>query len=111
MGANGSRPFIGRGSTLHGACDDLSTQLQHSFGSHVQVRLSQPVAEPPLSPRAHSPRYPGPYVALADMGDGKEHNVVLRRDPNAQLYYASVRFATTAAPPKGTQVKLSANDT
>jgi hypothetical protein len=89
MGSRSSRPFVGRGSTLSGACDDLTAQLQHHFGTHVQVRLSQPVAEPPLSPRARSPNYPGLYVALADMGDGRKRNVVLRRDPGAQLYYAS----------------------
>lgn len=92
MGANRSRPFIGRGSTLNGACDDLSNQLQRAFGPQVHVRLSPPVAEPPLSPRAALSSYAGPYVALAEMGDGKEHNVVLRRDPSASLYYASVRI-------------------
>lgn len=92
MGTRHSRPFVGRGSTLTGACDDLSQQLQRHFGSHVHVRLSEPVAEPPLSPRARTPNYPGPYVALAEMGDGREHNVTLRRDPAAHLYYASVKI-------------------
>lgn len=30
------------------------------------------------------------------MGGGRERNVVLRRDPGAQLYYASVRIESKA---------------
>lgn len=33
MGTRHSRPFVGRGSTLTGACDDLSQQLQRHFGT------------------------------------------------------------------------------
>lgn len=92
MGSQTSRSYIGHGTTLASACADLTEQLQRSVGAHVHVHLSLPVAEPALSPRTHSPRYPGPYVALAEMGNGQNYNVVLRRDPTSNLYCASVNL-------------------
>lgn len=91
MGANKSRsaaPFIGRGTTLGGACDDLTQQLRRHIGPHAQIRLSLPIAKPALSPRATSPRYAGPYVAMAILGDGRDHNVTLRRDQKSGEYLA-----------------------
>ena len=93
MGANKSRlsqSYIGRGSTLSGACDDLTEQLRRHIGPHAEIRLSLPVAEPPLSPRVASPRYAGPYVAMAILGDGKDHNVTLRRDQKKGTYLATL---------------------
>lgn len=93
MGANKSRssaPFIGRETTLGRACDDLTQQLRRHIGAHAQIQLSLPIAEPMLSPRATSPRYAGPYVAMAVLGDGRDHNVTLRRDQKSGEYLATL---------------------
>jgi hypothetical protein len=63
-------------------------QLREAIGPHVDIRLSLPMAEPPLSPRVVSPRYAGPYVAMAIMGDGRDHNVRLVREPRTGMFYA-----------------------
>lgn len=89
MGTGKSRPYVGRGSTIETACGDLQQQLCHHISSRASVKLSQPLPEHPLSPRAKSPRYAGPYVAMALINnDGCEHNVRLERDPKTKQYYA-----------------------
>lgn len=84
MGARHSAvPYVGRGSTVNSACQDLASQLQKHISSTAFVQVSNPLQESALSPRARSPRYPGPFVAMAVTGDGKDHPVTLERLPGA----------------------------
>ena len=91
MGSSHSRAYMGRGSTIEGACDDLSKQLQTHIHSKARVQMSNPLKETVItSPRALSPRYAGPFVAMAIVNDGKDHNVTLEKDQKSNMYYASV---------------------
>jgi hypothetical protein len=84
MGAHHSAvPYMGRGSTVDSACQDLTDQLQKHITNSAFVQVSKPLRESALSPRARSPRYPGPFVAMAVVGDGKDHPVTLERIPGA----------------------------
>lgn len=80
--SSSSVPYVGRGSTVNDACQDLTEQLQKHICSTAFVQVSNPLAEPSLSPRTRSPRYPGPYVAMAVIGDGQDHSVALERMGN-----------------------------
>lgn len=82
MGNRRSVPYVGRGSTVNSACADLGEQLQKHISSVAYVKVSDPLKEPVLSPRSRSPRYPGPFVAMAVVGDGKDHPVTLERTQN-----------------------------
>jgi hypothetical protein len=85
MGARHSAvPYVGRGSTVNSACQDLASQLQKHISSTAFVQVSDPLQESALSPR--SPRYPGPFVAMAVTGDGKDHPVTLERLPGQQQH-------------------------
>jgi hypothetical protein len=86
----GNVPYRGRGSTVEAACLDLEDQLKKHISTNASVRISQPIQEAPLSPRKASPRYAGPFVAMAVLHDGKDHNVILSRDISKNEYYASV---------------------
>jgi predicted RNase H-like HicB family nuclease len=91
MGAKpSSTPYTGRGSTIEGACADLEEQLQKHINTKAYVKISRPLEEHPLSPRARSPRYAGPFVAMAVLNNGKDCNVVLEKDKNKGEYYAKV---------------------
>lgn len=79
-------PYVGRGSTVNSACQDLTEQLQKHISTTAYVRISNPLQESALSPRARSPRYPGPFVAMAMIGDGKDHPVTLERIPGQQQH-------------------------
>lgn len=89
MGSHQSIPYVGRGSTVNAACQDLTEQLQKHISISSHVKISNPLSEPTLSPRARSPRYPGPFVAMAVVGDGKDHNVVLERIPGDKNQFSA----------------------
>jgi hypothetical protein len=84
--------YMGRGSTIETACQDLSEQLQKHISSTAFVQISKPLIESPVSPRALSPRYAGPFVAMAVVGDGMDHSVTLEKRGDQQ-YLAVVSIA------------------